>query len=409
MLGLRRTAVLAAGLGATVLGVPAALGHDSLYDKKHQLDSRIASVRDQIEAAKNKEGVLTSEIEAADSDIDSLESQIETLSGRLTGLEADLARHRDRLAALQERYREQTRTLERLVREHAAAQLRLEDRLVELYEADQVDALGILLQVESLNDLIEQVDYMNQIGLEDRRMVAELDRLEGDLRVARRETEKTKKEVAAAIAVLAEKTEEVRAAQAELFAEQSALEAAQNERLGLLADVRGERHEAEEDLVAMAAASSRLAAQIQATQSSSSAGGGSSGGSSSDSGDSTPSSSGFIWPVSGPVTSGFGWRWGRMHEGIDIGASYGAPVRAAGSGTIIYAGGMSGYGNIVVIDHGGGIATAYAHLSSIWIGGGSVSQGQPIGAVGCTGQCTGNHLHFEVRVNGSPVNPLGHL
>jgi len=98
-----------------------------------------------------------------------------------------------------------------------------------------------------------------------------------------------------------------------------------------------------------------------------------------------------------------------MHEGIDISAPSGTPVSAAGSGTIIYAGGMGGYGNLVVIDHGGGVATAYAHLSSIWIGGGSVSQGQSIGAVGCTGSCTGNHLHFEVRVNGSPVNPLGYL
>jgi murein DD-endopeptidase MepM/ murein hydrolase activator NlpD len=109
------------------------------------------------------------------------------------------------------------------------------------------------------------------------------------------------------------------------------------------------------------------------------------------------------------VTSGFGSRWGRMHYGIDISAPYGTAVRAAASGRVIYAGGMSGYGNIVVIDHGGGLATAYAHLSSIWAGSGSVSQGQSIGAVGCTGYCTGNHLHFEVRVNGSPVDPLGYL
>jgi septal ring factor EnvC (AmiA/AmiB activator) len=407
MLDLRRTAVLAAALAAaTVLGVPAALGQDSLYDKKNQLDSRITSVRNQIEAAKGKEGVLASEIEAADSDIESLESRIGTLSGRLEALEAELARHRDRLARLEERYREQTRTLERLVREHAAAQRLLEERLVELYETDQADTIEILLQVESLNDLIEQVDYVNQIGLQDRRIVAELDRLEGEMRIARRETAKTKKEVAAATAALAEKTAEERAARAELLAEQSALEAAQNQKRGLLADVRADRHEAEEDLEAMAAASSQLAAQIQAAQSAAPSSG---GGSSSGGGDPTPSSSGLIWPVSGPVTSGFGWRWGRMHEGIDIGAPYGTPVRAAASGTVIYAGGMSGYGNIIVIDHGGGLATAYAHLSSIWVGSGSVSQGQSIGAVGCTGHCTGNHLHFEVRVNGNPVDPLGYL
>ncbi len=98
-----------------------------------------------------------------------------------------------------------------------------------------------------------------------------------------------------------------------------------------------------------------------------------------------------------------------MHEGIDIAAPSGTAVHAAASGTIIYAGWMGGYGNIVVIDHGGGLSTAYAHLSSIWVGGGSVSQGQAIGAVGCTGSCTGPHLHFEVRINGSPVDPLGYL
>ena len=77
------------------------------------------------------------------------------------------------------------------------------------------------------------------------------------------------------------------------------------------------------------------------------------------------SSSGLIWPVSGPVTSPFGWRWGRMHEGIDIGAADGTPIHAAASGTVIYCGWESGYGNLVVIDHGGDLATAYGHQSSI--------------------------------------------
>ncbi|MDQ3858248.1 MAG: M23 family metallopeptidase [Actinomycetota bacterium] len=98
-----------------------------------------------------------------------------------------------------------------------------------------------------------------------------------------------------------------------------------------------------------------------------------------------------------------------MHEGIDIAAPAGATVHAAASGRVIVAGWMGGYGNLIVIDHGGGLATAYGHLSAIWVGGGSVSQGQGIGAVGCTGSCTGPHLHFEVRVNGTPVNPLAYL
>ena len=125
---------------------------------------------------------------------------------------------------------------------------------------------------------------------------------------------------------------------------------------------------------------------------------------------SAPSSAGFVWPVPGPVTSPYGMRWGRMHEGIDIAAPMGAPVRAAAAGQVIYAGWMGGYGNLVVIDHGGGLATAYAHLSSIAVSlGQAVSQGDLVGAVGSTGHSFGPHLHFEVRVNGAAVDPLGYL
>jgi peptidase M23-like protein len=120
-------------------------------------------------------------------------------------------------------------------------------------------------------------------------------------------------------------------------------------------------------------------------------------------------------PTDGPLTSGFGQRNNptgggvRLHAGLDLAPGCDAPILAASSGVVVRAGESSGYGNLVVIDHGNGLATAYAHLSAIWIGGGSVSQGQGIGAVGCTGSCTGPHLHFEVRVNGSPVDPMGYL
>jgi murein DD-endopeptidase MepM/ murein hydrolase activator NlpD len=118
---------------------------------------------------------------------------------------------------------------------------------------------------------------------------------------------------------------------------------------------------------------------------------------------------GMIWPVSGPVTSGFGPRWGRMHTGIDISAGTGTPIRAAKGGTVISAGSNGGYGLAVVVDHGGGLSTLYAHMSSMSVSGGSVSQGEVLGKVGCTGSCTGPHLHFETRVGGSPQNPMGYL
>ena len=122
------------------------------------------------------------------------------------------------------------------------------------------------------------------------------------------------------------------------------------------------------------------------------------------------SAGGWVWPVSGPVTSPYGPRWGRMHEGIDIANADGTPIYAASAGTVTYAGSMGGYGNIVLIDHGGGISTAYAHQSAIVTTvGARVSAGQLIGRVGSTGQSTGNHVHFEVRVGGGTTDPMGYL
>ena len=140
-----------------------------------------------------------------------------------------------------------------------------------------------------------------------------------------------------------------------------------------------------------------------------SGGGGGSGSGSGSAAKGPSKSGGLIWPVSGPVTSGFGMRWGRMHTGIDISAPTGTPIRAAKGGTVISAGGNGGYGLAVIIDHGGGLSTLYAHLSALGVSGGSVSQGDVIGRVGCSGHCTGPHLHFETREGGSPRNPMAYL
>jgi murein DD-endopeptidase MepM/ murein hydrolase activator NlpD len=122
------------------------------------------------------------------------------------------------------------------------------------------------------------------------------------------------------------------------------------------------------------------------------------------------SSGGWAWPARGSVTSGFGYRWGRLHAGVDIGASTGTPIYAAKGGVVSFAGTMGGYGNIVVVDHGGGMTTRYAHQSQILSSvGQTVHPGDQLGEVGSTGNSTGPHLHFEVRINDQPQNPLGYL
>ena len=118
----------------------------------------------------------------------------------------------------------------------------------------------------------------------------------------------------------------------------------------------------------------------------------------------------LIWPVNGPVVSPFGMRWGRLHAGVDIAVPSGTPVRAAKSGNVLIAGWVGGYGNYTCIGHGGGLSTCYGHQSSIGTSvGAHVSQGQVIGSSGCTGHCFGPHVHFETRINGAPVNPMGYL
>jgi murein DD-endopeptidase MepM/ murein hydrolase activator NlpD len=393
----RRIRLLAVAVGAVVvLGVPSAVGQ-SLYERQDRLNEKIAGLRDSITAAKHKEGVLTSEIAAAGSEIDSLEGDIDSLNATIAELEQDLAVHRARLDELRGLFDAQTRELHRLEAEFATAQRILETRLVQLYQEDEADSFELLLQVKSLGDLLDQVEYFDSVGRQDRAIATRLDRLKDEMRVAREKTRATKAKVAKATAVLADETARQVAARAELVARQQALAAARVARRSMLAGVRSARHQDEEDLEQMQAASATLAARIQAAQASSapSSGGGT-------------SASGLVWPVSGVVTSGFGMRWGRMHEGIDIAAPCGTPVRAAASGTVIYAGWMDGYGNLTVIDHGNGLATAYAHQTAIYASG-QVSQGETIGSVGSTGHSTGCHLHFEVRVNGSPVDPMGYL
>jgi murein DD-endopeptidase MepM/ murein hydrolase activator NlpD len=400
-------------LGAVlVLGVPAALAQ-SLYERQDELNRSMSGLRGEIADARAQEGALTSEIEAAGQRIDSLGGDIDSLTALIAELEADLAAIRARLAKLEARFDEQTQDLEHLKRQYVLAQRQLDQRLVQLYQSEETDSFGLLLQVQSLSALLDQLEYFSSIGEQDRAISDEIHRLRDEMRVARAKTREIKEEVADETAALEQKTNEQIAAREALVAQQNALAAARAEQRSMLAGVREERHEAEEDLDALQAASASVAAQIRAAQAraaqaAASAGSGSSGGGEVSTG-SGVSASGFIWPVSGVVTSGFGFRWGRMHEGIDISAPAGTPIRAAAAGTVIFAGVMGGYGNLVIIDHGNGVATAYAHQSSIYVGGGSVSQGTVIGAVGCTGSCTGNHLHFEVRVNGSAVDPMGYL
>ena len=191
-----------------------------------------------------------------------------------------------------------------------------------------------------------------------------------------------------------------RAAARRLDVEQRVLRRTKRVRARMLATIKVDRNHIEDDTKELRDQSFALAKRIAEIQ----------GVPYAEPSDVTPSAAGFTWPTSGQVSSGFGPRWGRMHQGIDVAAPTGRPITAAKSGKVIVAGSSGGYGNLVVIDHGGGLSTAYAHQSRIAVRVGQpVTQGGLIGFVGSTGFSTGPHLHFEVRVNGVARDPLPYL
>jgi peptidoglycan DL-endopeptidase CwlO len=235
---------------------------------------------------------------------------------------------------------------------------------------------------------LERTEYLQRLEDQDSSIVGRVRELRNEMRV-------TVETVKAARDSIAERKQELEATRAELERETAALAAARERQQAALSSVRAQQQELEGDLSAI---SEQIEEQLGTIGSGTLPAGPIRGG-----------QGGFIWPVNGPVTSGFGWRWGRMHEGIDIGVPSGTPIRAASSGTIVLASAYGGYGNYTCISHGGGLSTCYAHQSSFARTSGSISQGSVLGYVGCTGHCFGDHLHFEVRINGSAVDPLGYL
>ena len=365
-------------------------------DQKTHVDAKIARLQDQISRADAASGTLTSEITEATSRIRDVQADVAVEQARLEILEAELTRKQMELDRLTDLLALQTRRLEVLRAEHRSAVRRLEDRVRQIYLEDTPDALSFVFESVSFTDLLDNVEFLSDIGRQDERIAERVGRAKVELTRTRAQTARTRSGVAEATKAIAARTAEQRSVRDRLVASRDALVAARRDKQQSIAGIREDRAGFVAEVESLQRESAALAARIRSAQSGSVGSG--------------VSASGLIWPVHGPVTSTFGWRWGRMHEGIDIAVPSGTPVVAAGSGTVISAGWLGGYGNLVVIDHGNGLATAYGHNSSLAVGvGQSVAQGQVIAYSGSTGHSTGPHVHFEVRVNGSAVDPLGYL
>jgi murein DD-endopeptidase MepM/ murein hydrolase activator NlpD len=317
---------------------------------------------------------------------------------RLDALQAELARQQARRRRIESELELLVERLRRMQREEATAIVRLEERVREIYMADEPDLVGFVLGAGSFTELIENVELLDRIGRQDERIAAAASAARIRTAAAAARVRAARAQALATERAVAARATAQRAVRDRLAAARDALAAAEASKRGALGEIRAAEAELHEEIEALEAESAALAATIRAASSPASVGTG------------APSAAGLVWPVSGAVTSGFGMRWGRMHEGIDIAVPDGTPVVAAAAGTVIHAGWLGGYGNLVVVDHGNGLSTAYAHNSGYACSVGQrVSQGEVISYSGNTGNSSGPHVHFEVRVNGAAVDPLGYL
>ncbi len=362
------------------------------------LSEKIDKKRAQVEQKSHQEGVLTTTIQGYSNRIDGLEGQINATRGRLGRVQTSLDRQKGELLRVRDRLEVARDRLERLRSDLATARKVLAERLVEIYKADSPDALTVILEADGFGDLLERADFLDRISDQDRQITARVRGLRDSAQdQATQLAGLEHREQLAAESILRQR-DQIASAQDQLLASRDQLASARGDRRGALAQVRSQKDSLEGDLASLEAAQARVASALQGA------------GARAFAGPVKQGSGQLIWPVNGPVVSGFGMRWGHLHAGVDIAVPAGTPIHAADSGRVVLMGWEDGYGNYTCIQHTASLSTCYAHQSAFSTSNGaSVQQGQVIGSVGCTGHCLGDHLHFETRINGAPVDPMGYL
>lgn len=372
------TVLLAALLAGLQLSAPVSWA-GSIEDKKAELEDvqRQMDEKDaQREQKKQEIGNAVERLIAAQNELAEAKRKLATIENRQRALEIKIRQNEAALSAKQRDY-DKTRKV-------------YEKRLRDIYENGQVNYLDVLLGSADFRDFASRMFLLQRVIRRDFDLIDKLEAQKEALLAQKAQLDESKRQLDAAYAegkaeqkIVAQKTVERQALYEQALAEKARLDAEYEE---------------------LQRNSQEITAMIQRME---------------EEGRMMPQAGGtgqLSWPVNGEITSPFGWRvhpiWGTQifHAGLDIGADYGDPVHAADGGTVVYAGWMGGYGNAVMIDHGGGMVTLYGHNSSITVGEGEqVSKGQTIALAGSTGNSTGPHCHFEVRIHGEVVSPLQYL
>ena len=404
--GFRLAGVVAAlVLCLAAVAVPAAADPQ---DRLNEIESRRERIQSQIENKSERADSLEGSISVLDDEAESLQGVLNELNSEIEVLDGRISEEQAKLELAQQRFSTLTEELLDIQADLVASTDSLTERAIETYKAGPGAYVEGILSSDTFSELSDRYEYYETTVEIDSDLVDEIERLNSETDARREQVAKEKERIAEAKLRLEKDRSDLAAVQIE---RQQALDV-QNALIADKEDVlRGklaERAELEALDDQLQQDSQNIQALLARASSPDTGGGGG--------GSPTYTGGQFVWPANGPMTSPYGYRThpifgdARLHTGIDIGAAYGSGVFAASGGNVVFAGTMSGYGNAIVVDHGGGVGTTYNHLSGFNVSvGSSVSRGQTIGSVGCTGYCTGPHLHFEVRIGGSPVDPMPYL
>ncbi|MDP9072279.1 MAG: peptidoglycan DD-metalloendopeptidase family protein [Actinomycetota bacterium] len=353
----------------------------------------LSAAREQREAARRKRAEIAAKVNQLKASDAQLEGAVSTLNEQVAAQQASADAARQSVQAALDAVAESEARIAATERQMGSLRAAVVSRAVSAYVRPQDDTIANVFEAKDLGEASRRKALLEQVNNNDSELI-------DGLRSARQDLDAEQDKAARARDLAGRRRKEV-------LGELTKLQIAQREktRLSEALDARIRDYQMEADAVAKqedglnALIRSKEQVRIPAPQIRV------------DRGSAGPvSKAGMSWPVRGPVTSPYGYRWGRLHAGIDIGAGSGTPIRAAKAGQVVFSGVMNGYGNVIVINHGGGLSTLYAHQSRLGARDGqSVAQGEVIGAVGSTGRSTGPHLHFETRVGGSPQNPRPYL
>ena len=348
------------------------------------LEDQLADLQRQAEEQQAKTNEASAKVE-------SVSERLRQIQEELRVATAEYKEVKGQLDSVEDKISDNTELLQKTEADLKVKNKKLQQRVRDIYINGQISYVDVLFGAKDFADLMTRMDVLKRIIKHDYDLIMKVREEKATVENTRAQLEKDKAEA------------EVLVADAQ--AKKAKVEDKESEQQVLLDQAIYDRDTSERMYEEIMAASQEVANMIRRSHMSSAGYSGAQAG-----------AGGMIWPISGPITSEFGWRThpifgtARFHSGLDIGGDYGMPIYAAASGTVIYAGWISGYGNAVIIDHGGGVTTLYGHNDSLNVSEGeNVAQGQVIAMCGSTGNSTGPHCHFEVRENGEPVSPYGYL